>query len=163
MHRLIDSPQHTPVSRSVLQGEDATLDGRLADAGERDAVAAEAILPGDRVPQQDDRRIAVILKRRVEGRYGKRTRRRVTRGVGRRTGHSCNAGREAGAGRRVASEGNARTVVGNRRRRVIDHLTSRSRAGILIGYCRLVSRASDHRRLRVVDRDGESAACRVAR
>src|SRR6266446_4993739 len=37
VHCLVDSPKHAPVSRVVLQSEDATLDGRLTDAGEGDA------------------------------------------------------------------------------------------------------------------------------
>ena len=67
VHRLVDSAQHAAISRIVLQGEDATLDGRLPDTGEGDAVAAEAISSRQRVPQQDDARIAVILKRNVKG------------------------------------------------------------------------------------------------
>ena len=65
-YSLIDTPQDSTVSRIVLQGEDASLTGHLAYSGESDPLAAEPILASCRVPQQDGRRIAVILKRGIE-------------------------------------------------------------------------------------------------
>ena len=162
MYSLVDAPKNSAVDRVVLKGEDTSLDRRLADASEYGALAAEAILPGDRVPQQDNRRIAVILKRHVEDRDGERARGCVARRIGRRTGYGGYANREARAGRRIANHSDARTVVGCHRRREVDDQTARAWAGILIGYSRLVRRAGDRRRLGVVDRDCKRAASRVA-
>lgn len=163
VHRLVDSSKHAAVSRVVFQRVDATLTGRLADAGKGYAVAAEAILPGDRVPQQDRALIAVILKRRIERGYRKRARCSVAGRVGCRASHSRDAGREARPGGWIANHCDSGAVVRSHRIRVSNHRTGWTRADILIRNGSDVSRASDLRRLRVVHRDREAAARRVAR
>jgi len=155
--RLVDTRLHSPVGRVMLQGDDASLFGYRSGSGKDCPTAAEAVLAGKGIEQEHNGGIAVILQADIERRYRETASSGVHRRIRCRASHGSGPDGEARAGWRITRDGYAGTIIcccrGERR-----NLATGRHTNTLVCHYRLVGRASDRRRLSIVDCNRERAA-----
>jgi len=155
--RLVDIRLQPAIARVMLQGDKASLFGYGSGSSEDSATAAEAILAGNGIEQQHSGWVAVILQADIERCYREAASSGVHRRVRCRAGHGCGPDGEARAGWRSTPDRYAGTIIcccrGEGR-----NLATRRLTDTLVCHYRLVGRASNRRRLSVVDCDCERAA-----